>query len=412
MADWIHNRFTGLLKNFTEIPLLPGDPEVAIAAGEIPAWHSNRSPIYCSGAGWTQAEANAACCGEGIERWLTPPLSQDGSLITSRAQWPLDEDAIPTDQWVLFSRDQYGLPGFPFEPLRETSECRWVCCREARRGDPVWVPEEFVYLQPRWWEGQRFTPGLSTGLSCGTADQPVVLRGLQEVLERDAVVGAWWGVYPLQECDLDEVAALVGRERWRRLERPNLVYRCYRIASPFTEHATLVSVAGETREGWIIAMGSACRETLGASWNKSLLEAVQGRHCVRRLFREWIDRGAEPPEFPKEFLQHALFYSQRPDLLPGTVLGRPSRERRNRVQGPAEEGLEALQERLGARRVLVRSLTPPGLMAVTEPWRVVRVVVPGLQPLHGDHRLPFLGGPLWNARPLNEWHEMPPHPFA
>jgi hypothetical protein len=51
-------------------------------------------------------------------------------------------------------------------------------------------------------------------------------------------------------------------------------------------------------------------------------------------------------------------------------------------------------------------------MGVAEPWRVVRVIVPGLQPLHGDHRLPFLGGPLWNARPITDWREMPPHPFA
>jgi ribosomal protein S12 methylthiotransferase accessory factor len=276
----------------------------------------------------------------------------------------------------------------------------------------VWVPEEFVYLQPRRGDGQRFTPGLSTGLSCGTGDQPVVLRGLQEVLERDAVVGAWWGVYPLEEHDLDEVAALVGRERWRRLQRPNLTYRCHRIATPFTAHATLVSVAGETREGWIIAVGSACRETLAASWTKCLLEAVQGRHCVRRLYQEWVERGREAPEYPQEFLQHALFYSQRPELLPGTVLGQPRGSRSPRENVSSREGVAELQERLGARRVLVRSLTPPGLRGVAEPWRVVRVVVPGLQPLHGDHRLPFLGGPLWKGRSLADWHAMPPHPFA
>jgi len=412
MADWIHNRFTGLLKNFTEIPLLPGDPDVAIAAAEIPAWRSAETPFYCSGAGWTQAEANAACCGEGIERWLLPPLSQDGSQVASRARWSLDEDTVPTGQWVLFAADQYALPGFPFERLEETSECRWVCCRDVRRGDPVWVPEEFVYLQPRRGDRQRFTPGLSTGLSCGTANQPVVLRGLQEVLERDALVGAWWEEYPLEEYDVSEVAGLVGRERWRRLQRPNLTYRFQRIASPFTDHVTLVSVAGETREGWTIAVGSACRETLAASWTKSLLEAVQGRHCVRRLYREWVERGREPPDDPHEFLEHAVFYSQRPELLPNTVLGRQRDSRLNRKYVASREGLEALQERLGPRRVLVRSLTPPGLMGMAEPWRVVRVMVPGLQPLHGDHRLPFLGGPLWNARPITDWREMPPHPFA
>jgi hypothetical protein len=56
-----------------------------------------------------------------------------------------------------------------------------------------------------------------------------------------------------------------------------------------------------------------------------------------------------------------------------------------------------------------RHATPPAL--VDHGYVVMRVIVPELQPLHGDHRLPFLGGPLWN-RPLADWATMPPHPFA
>ncbi|MFN7802733.1 MAG: YcaO-like family protein [Planctomycetaceae bacterium] len=411
MADWTSNRFTGLLKAFTEVPLRPGDPDVAIAAAEIAGWQADAPPFYCSGAGWTQAEANAACRGEGIERWLTSPQGHDGSLIASRARWPLDEAAVATQEWVLFSEEQHALPEFPFQRLTETTECRWVCCRDALLGTPVWAPEEFVYLQPREGDRQWFTPGLSTGLSCGLAGHPVVRRGMQEVLERDAVVGAWWGSYPLEEWDPAEVLARLLPEQWRRLHRPNLAYRFYRVGSPFTQHVTLVSVAGETREGWIIAVGSACRETLEASWTKSLLEAVQGRHCVRRLYREWVEQGREPPDYPQEFLQHALFYSQRPDWLPQTVLEQGTATREAGVAWTNHEDLATVQERLGSRRVLVRSLTPPGVLAVDEPWRVVRVVIPGLQPLHGDHRLPFLGGPLWN-RPIATWRDQPPHPFA
>jgi hypothetical protein len=38
-------------------------------------------------------------------------------------------------------------------------------------------------------------------------------------------------------------------------------------------------------------------------------------------------------------------------------------------------------------------------------------VVPGLQPLHGDHRFPHLGGRLWSPHGLADWAAMPPHPF-
>ncbi len=47
--------------------------------------------------------------------------------------------------------------------------------------------------------GHRFSPGYSTGLACGRAGDPLVLRGLQEVIERDAVIGAWFGRYRVAE---------------------------------------------------------------------------------------------------------------------------------------------------------------------------------------------------------------------
>src|SRR5262249_412566 len=136
-----------------------------------------------------------------------------------------------------------------------------------------WVPEEMAYLFLRPGERHGFCPGLSTGLACGRGGQPVLLRGLQEVIERDAVVGAWWGSYPVEEWPLAEVLQTMDRGVAGRLLRPNLRYRCYRVVSPFSAHVTLVTLEGPDREGYCFSAGSACRETRAESWNKSLLEA-------------------------------------------------------------------------------------------------------------------------------------------
>ena len=61
--------------------------------------------------------------------------------------------------------------------------------------------------------------------------------------------------------------------------------------------------------------------------------------------------------------------------------------------------------------MLFRHLTPPPLAAEGLGWVVLRVLVPGLQPLHGHHALPHLGGPLWAPRGLADWAAVPPHPF-
>jgi ribosomal protein S12 methylthiotransferase accessory factor YcaO len=271
------------------------------------------------------------------------------------------------------------------------------------------VPEEVVFLAARTGQRQRFLPGLSTGLSCGRQGDPVLLRGLQEVIERDALVGAWWGRYALEGHDPERAFALLGGGLPARLRRPNLRYRCYRVASPFSSHVTLVTLEGLDQEGACFSAGSACRETRAASWRKAFLEAVQGRQYVRYL-KSTLAGTAAPPGPPADFAGHAVYYSLHPVELARTPLHRPTAA--SAEGGEAAEGWNELAERLGADRpVLFRHLTPPPLAAERLGWVVLRVLVPGLQPLHGHHGYPFLGGPLWAPRGLAAWQAIPPHPF-
>ena len=106
------------------------------------------------------------------------------------------------------------------------------------------------------------------------------MRGLQEVIERDAVVGAWWGRYPLQEHPFSAVLTHLGDAA--RIVRPNLTYRCFRVLSPFSEHVTIVTLEGDDREGYCFSLGSSCRETRSASWMKALLEAKADPNPAQR----------------------------------------------------------------------------------------------------------------------------------
>src|SRR5262249_46204120 len=244
-------------------------------------------------------------------------------------------------------------------------------------------------------------------LSCGRSSASVLLRGLQEVIERDAVLGAWWSRYPLEEWEEAEVFALLRPDAARRVRRPNLRYRFYRVDSPFADHVTVVTVAGEDREGYCFSAGSACRETRAAAWEKALLEAIHGRYYVRHLKSRRAD---QPLKEPSDFAEHALYYSLHLDRIRETVLHRPTATASGK--SVASEGLAALIERLGPQRpVLFRLMTPPSVVAEEPDWCVLKVLVPGLQPLHGHHRFAHLGGPLWTPRGLAEYTHVPPHPF-
>ena len=155
-----------------------------------------------------------------------------------------------------------------------------------------------------------------------------------------------------------------------------------------------MTLAGEDHEGFVFSAGSACRETRAASWAKSLLEAVQGRHYVRRLKPQVQRATSAEPVPPTTFAEHAVYYSLHPERLDETVLHRAGARDDGEIE--RQEELAEVIERLGPDRpVLFRNLTPPAVAQGPRDWSVLRVVVPGLQPMHGDHRLPFLGGPLW-----------------
>jgi ribosomal protein S12 methylthiotransferase accessory factor YcaO len=248
---------------------------------------------------------------------------------------------------------------------------------------------------------------ISTGLCAGRAGEPVVLHGAQEVLERDALVGAWWGAYAVEEHDPARVLACLPSWMAGRLLRPNLRYRFYRIRTPLCAHVTLVSLVGEDHEGFCFSVGSACRQTRRASWEKALLEAVQGRHYIRYLKAS----GATQERWPTDFAAHAVYYSYHREELAKTVLNHLATAAAD-PEEPLLEDLATLAERLGPNRpILFRNLTPPALVVERLDWVVLRVLVPGVQPLHGHHGFPFLGGPLWGGRQVTDWQQVPPHPF-
>jgi len=399
--------YTGILTHLSPIARRAGDPDVFFWGGVVPPWGPRARELSLGGAGWTDEDARDACIGEAIERLQAYPLPADEIVESSTADWPRDEPAVEPERWVLFHPDQYRSPSFPFAPFSRDTRCRWVCMREAESGRPRWVPEEFGFLFHSAGDRPRIAPAYSTGLSCGRSGHPILLRGVQEVIERDGIVGAWWGAYGIEEWPAATVFGEIDPALPPRLRRPNRRFRFYRVKSPISDHVTIVTVEGEDREGFVFAAGSACRESRPASWTKSLLEALQGAAYVRQLRAgrgglDWVDDLSD-------YAHHAAYYSAHPSRLERTVLHHagPPTGGESRVE---TAGL--LRERLGPERpVLFRLLTPPAIAQEHPDWIVLRVVVPGLQPLHGHDAWPHLGGPLWKGSP-DDWRSMPPHPFA
>ena len=401
LADsWYESRFSGLFRTCGYTATRAYDPDIAVWAGS-PAFPNQGENPGVGGASWSRAQARIGGVGEAIERMATQALPRDSCIRSSFDVWEMDERAVEPRDWVLFHPRQYDQ--LAFEPLTRRTECEWVRCRTVRDGEPYWVPKELVFMDFNPNRTPRFCPGISTGWSAHRTTQEAVIRGVRELLERDATINAWWGYYPVYEVDREFVAQTLSIPS-KRYQRANLSYRFYRIESPFTSTATIVTVEGEDEYGWLFAVGSACASTLEKSWEKSLCEAIQDRLYVRFLMTQ-----PAPEEFPTSFAEHALYYTLHPHKISRTVLDSPPTE-----ESAASSKEETLDEILPGlpHQPLWRLTTPSQIAQLGLNWVVTRVVIPGLQPLHGSHYFPFLGGPAWEGRGLEEYGEIPPHPFA
>ncbi|MBK7995427.1 MAG: YcaO-like family protein [Blastocatellia bacterium] len=412
---WTESRFTGLFTSFGEIAPRAYDPEVFMWGATLSSSGFNNKSLNVGGAAWTKEAARMACIGEAIERFQASPLPQDQFIKASINSWSLDEMLVKPDEWVLFHDEQYSQKDFPFTKFDNNTICNWVCFRSFASGLPYWIPEELAYLFPRSElscttdNHQSLCASISTGLSAGRLGHPVLLRGVQEVIERDAIIGAWWESYPLEEYPANFVFSLLDQEIKRRVIRPNLTYKFYRIDSPYSSNVTIVSVEGLDLEGYCFSAGAACRETIKESWLKSILEAIQGRGFVRYL-KDEIIQGKAKPIIPTDFSEHAVYYSIYPEKLSSTVLQRAKKI--NNLPIFDQENLNILSEKLGVKHpILFRNMTPTNIDQ-TANWQVLKVAVPGLQPLHGNHNWPHLGGKLWKSRSLEDWSKILPHPFA
>lgn len=404
LEAWAANPFTGPLTQLAEVPGRPHDPAVYMVAGSLAPARPGDPPRSVSGAGWTLDAARRACLGEAFERAAAAPGSEDARVVASFGAWPLDEPAVDPGAFVGFHPAQYATPGFPFRPPTADLEVTWAATRDLD-GHPAWCPAEHVFLDLPPGEDHVLAPGISTGLVAGPRRAPLVLWGLHEVLERDAVVGAWWDAYPLTRLDPVACFHALGAARAARLQRPNLEYRFFHVTSPYTRGAAMVLLEGADLEGPVVSVGAACRPTLVEALEKAALEAVQGRVYARQLSRI---RPALPVAPLTEFADHARFYTRVPEALADTVLARAPLGDLPPAAPP--EDLASLRPGLG-HPVLWRDLTPRRLASFAPDLAVLRVLVPGLQPLWGDDRFPPLGGPLWRGRDPAAFAALPPHPF-
>jgi ribosomal protein S12 methylthiotransferase accessory factor len=416
------NPRTGLFRQLRTFRGEPGDAPVHVVGadtGDTRWLGSDGSPAPAGGAGWTLEQAQASALGEAAERYAAGFVQRERITLAAARDVP---DAVRG--WALFSERQYAHPAMHYQRWDEARPLGWVQARSLADGRPGHVPAQFVWIPCRPAPGEPvLAPMTTTGLGAGDTWAEAVLAGLHEVVERDAFTLAW-----LQRAVPPLVDAATETPRIRSLRRYGR-FRLFDLTHDIGLSTVLCLLEKPSAVGTVIAIGCATRLDGAAAAEKAVLEAFQSFPYIRELVRAEPGWTAEPGFANlRDFRDHCRLYTVHPEHRPGIahLLDGPADvlplHRAADPHASAHEQLKHAVARLQScgLEAWVVDVTTPDVRAAG--LTIVRVLVPGSQPLHGFHQAAHLAGPRlrdagkhlpYLSRPLSETEVNPwPHPFA
>lgn len=345
------------------------------------------------GSGRTRSAAAAAAVGEALERYSATYVPPERIVVATARE--LGPAAVPPEAFALFSEEQYGAPHFPFRRFTADTEVRWVEGRDLVAERPAFLPAELVYLGNTWMAPGPIGYTTSSGLACGAERDETLLRGLLELLERDAFMIVWANRLPLRRLEPDDTVP----PGWRQaFDRTGLVYTAVDL-SVFHRLPTVLGIVRASRQvPGALGVGASAAPTIEQAWWKALAEAFATRSAAAKLQVLDPTRRFGPHGTGVEsFEDHILYYATHANVEATAFLDRGSGTTLARSVTTLEgrttvDRIDSLTRRIAAAGsgTYAVDVTAPDIAELG--LTVTRVVAPGLCPLDVSHAQRFLGG--------------------
>jgi ribosomal protein S12 methylthiotransferase accessory factor len=379
--------------------------------------------LTASGTDLDESGAEIAALGEALER-LCSGSHQEEQFVTASAN-ELGAGALNLDTIPRCSEKELAHPACPLALPQKDQPIRWVRAISLLDGEIVFVPAVMSFLYLRYSNpGERICLPISTGCAAHITLEKAILSGILEVVERDAISTTWLQKLSLPQIDFDEIPEKLA-PYWSVLNRGS------RLIQPLFFDAT-------TDVGFPTVYGvQVCPANPQATTLISCSTALDPAEAVAKVIRDMAHirvafRSRHPiPERWDDFTDifHGATFMARREQAHAFNFLLQSRARRKLSdlcktaavwQGNDRKKLDAVVQRLRSMRLNTYVVELSTDEALRAGMRVVRVIIPGLQPLSLHYRARFLGHDRLYQCPramgyqvhseadLNHW----PQPFA
>jgi ribosomal protein S12 methylthiotransferase accessory factor len=391
-----------------------------LAAGASARVHGSRCTGAAAGGG-TDIDGERAlflAVAEGLERYAASTYRADQFVRAPGAD--LGASALDLDSIPKCSQQELSSQFCPLSLPTKREPIRWVRGISLLDGRLTYLPAVMVYLHIRpETRAERIWLPISTGCAAHETYENALVHAILEVVERDAISLVWLQELELPRIEIDD-PSLIG-PCWDRLERSSrdLEYAFFDATTDLgfpTIYALQV-----TRADRLATTLVSCATDLSAS--AAIAKVIRDMAAVREAFREPRHVPANRAEFSDVF--HGATYMARSEHSGAFdfLLRSKARRRLTEMVSPVSPGSDSLHfvlERLRQKRLEAFAVDLTTDEAIRSGFRVVRAIIPGLQPLSFHHSARYLAHPRLYAAPrlmghpvrgeegLNGW----PQPFA
>ncbi len=360
-------------------------------------------PVRCydsnGGAGLTREAAYQAAIGEAIERYCCSVFFPDDLILGAYTEVQEHGRALHPQEIALFHSKQKDKIRYAW--FTENTRICWTCGYSVTKKEPILIPACLVYIPYypflRHKGEETIGSSVSTGQASAFTPHAAVLNGIYEIVERDAFMISWLNCLPIRKIDIDS-SPTVRKVFHERFERNNLQYALYNMTTDVEIPSVLCMIVDYNRDPPMICFGGAANLDPEKAALKALVEAAQTREWAKFMGNQKQPVIIESDysnidDFEKhvflyaygdmlhavDFLlqsQDEILFSDMPNLSTGNV----ARDRQLAISNIESKGYE----------IMVIDLTTPDVHECG--YYAVKVLIPQMQPMEGDHSHCYLGG--------------------
>lgn len=356
------------------------------------------------------------CLAEAVERYSCSTY-QNSDLITSsysRLKNAVDISKIQ----ALSGQQKKRNANFS---VTKNSVIRWKQGISLKTGSMVYIPAQQIYHNYRFRTGERaFYLPISTGAAGGGNLDSALLRGIFEIVERDAFMIAYLNKIRFPKIRLEsipdkQIQTIVGTIRKYRLE-----IHLIDLTNDLKIPTYLSIIVNKTGVGPAVSVGLKTHLLPLNAIIGSMEEAFNVRTWIRQYFEDNPNKrlrikpgGINTTEerglywYPKKRVEYLDFWINQEEK--DIDLDSPTTSQKQTLA----YALSLLDEK--GYEAFFADLTLPILAEIG--YRVVKVVIPGLQPFFMNESLPYLGGDRLKDVPRSLCYKFSrtlntvPHPF-